>query len=38
MLAMAGLGEEITAVRDFVKSQQPPSPPMVSFLEICLYV
>ncbi|XP_052692831.1 uncharacterized protein LOC128171123 [Crassostrea angulata] len=29
MLAMAGLGEEITAVRDFVKSLQPPSPPML---------
>jgi hypothetical protein len=38
MLAMGGLGEEIAAVRDFVKNLQPPSPPMVSFLEICLYV
>lgn len=34
MMAIADIGEELSAARDVLKNLQPPSPPMVSFF-IC---
>lgn len=36
MMAIADMGEELSAARDVLKNLQPPSPPMVSLVLVFL--